>query len=203
MRHGIESRSIWQVIGAVLLTLIALAILYRTKDLVVMLIIFVFFALALIPLVERIHSRRGWKRGAAVGLIYAVGALFVIVMVVFLIPLIVELARAIGENLDDWMDQANAWLQDTFGFSLSDQDVSATSEAGGTAAEGAEDWAKQALGGLLGAFSTGIGLVFSSMTIALFTFYFAADHQRLQKLFLSMFTPATQSNRPVGISTLG
>jgi hypothetical protein len=32
VRHGIESRSIWQVIGAVLLTLLALAILYRAKD---------------------------------------------------------------------------------------------------------------------------------------------------------------------------
>jgi hypothetical protein len=49
-----------------------------------------------------------------------------------------------------------------------------------------------ALGGFIGAFATGIGVVFSAMTIALFTFYFTADHQRIQRLVLSWFAPERQ-----------
>jgi predicted PurR-regulated permease PerM len=155
-----------------------------------MLVISFFFSLAIIPLVERLHSKRGWKRGAAVGAIYAAFAIFVIVMVVFLIPMMVEVAQTIGANWSTWIDNANQWAEDTFSVSLSD--VGPTADAGQDAAGAAEDWAKQALGGFLGVLSTGIGLIFSAMTIALFTFYFAADHIRIQRLVLSMFAPDKQ-----------
>ena len=70
----ISTRSIWQVIGAILLTLVGVILVLRARDLVAMLIISLFFSLALIPLVERLHKRYGWKRGAAVGAIYAAAA---------------------------------------------------------------------------------------------------------------------------------
>jgi predicted PurR-regulated permease PerM len=188
--HEISTKSIWRVIGAVLLTLIGIVMVLRARDLVGMLVISFFFSLALIPLVERLHAKRGWKRGAAVGVVYALGALFMIVMVLFLIPMIVQVAQTIGENWSSWIDRANQWASDTFGISLND--TGPTSEAGQEAAGAAEDWAKNALGTFVGAFSTGIGLIFSAMTIALFTFYFAADHLRIQRLVLSWFNPHHQ-----------
>lgn len=191
VEYKIATKSIWQVIFAVLLTLVGIIVLERARDLVAMLIISIFFALAIIPLVERIHARRGWKRGAAVGVIYALGALFVLVMVIFLIPLMVDVAQLIGSNWSAWMDNINQWAGDTFNVDLRSQ-VDDASGAGEDAASGASDWASQALGGFLGALSTGIGLVFSAMTIALFTFYFAADHQRIMSLFLSMFPEKQQ-----------
>ena len=45
-----------------------------------------------------------------------------------------------------------------------------------------------------GSFATGIGLIFSAMTIALFTFYFTADHQRIEQLVLSMFSRTVRSD---------
>lgn len=183
--YKIATRSIWQVIGAIVLTIIAFEIFDRARDLVVMLIISFFFSLALTPLVERMHKKYGWKRGAAVGVVYALGALFVIVMVIFLIPMIVQVAQTIGDNWSTWMDNLNGWAQDTFGVSL--DDVRDASAAGEDASAAAEDWASRALGGFLGALSTGIGLIFSVMTIALFTFYFTADHQRIQRMILSVF----------------
>jgi predicted PurR-regulated permease PerM len=183
--YRIATRSIWQVIGAIVLTIIAFEIFDRARDLVVMLIISFFFSLALTPIVERMHRKYGWKRGAAVGVVYAAGALFVIVMVVFLIPMIVQVAQTIGDNWSSWMDNLNGWAQDTFGVSL--DDVRDASAAGEDASAAAEDWASKALGGFLGALSTGIGLIFSVMTIALFTFYFTADHQRIQRMVLSLF----------------
>jgi len=188
--HEISTKSIWRVIGAVLLTLIGIVLVLRARDLVGMLVISFFFSLAMIPLVERVHAKRGWKRGAAVGLVYGLGALFMIVMVLFLIPMIVQVAQTIGDNWSEWIDRANKWASDTLGVSLND--VGPTSEAGQEAAGAAEDWAANALGTFVGAFSTGIGLIFSAMTIALFTFYFTADHQRIQQLVLSWFNPKHQ-----------
>jgi predicted PurR-regulated permease PerM len=191
VEYKIAVKSIWQVIFAVLLTIVGVIVLQRARDLVAMLIISIFFALAIIPLVERIHARRGWKRGAAVGVIYAAGALFVLVMVIFLIPLMVDVAQLIGQNWSTWMDNINAWASDTFNVDLQSQ-IDSASSAGEDAADGASGWASEALGGFLGVLSTGIGLVFSAMTIALFTFYFAADHQRILNLFLSMFPEKQQ-----------
>ena len=192
VEYTVSTRTIWRVIAMVLLTLAGLVILDRARDLVGMLIISAFFSLALIPLVERLHRNRGWKRGAAVGVVYAAGALFMIVMVVFLIPMIVQVAQTIGENWSEWIDNANDWLEETFGFSLND--TQATAEAGEEAAGATEDWAKEALGNIVGVFSAGVGLIFSAMTIALFTFYFTADHQRIMRLVLSMF-PAERQER--------
>jgi len=191
VEYKIATKSIWQVIFAVLLTIVGIIVIQRARDLVAMLIISVFFALAIIPLVERIHAKRGWKRGAAVGVIYAAGALFVLVMVIFLIPLLVDVAHLIGDNWSTWMDNINQWASDTFNVDLRSQ-LDDASGAGEDAASGASAWASQALGGFLGALSTGIGLIFSAMTIALFTFYFAADHQRILSLFLSMFPEKQQ-----------
>jgi predicted PurR-regulated permease PerM len=191
VEYKIATRSIWQVIFAVLLTLLGIIVLLRARDLVAMLIISIFFALAIIPLAERIHTRRGWKRGAAVGAIYAAGALFLLVMVIFMIPLMVDVAQLIGGNWSTWMDNLNQWAGDTFNVDLQSQ-LDSASSAGEDAADGASGWASQAFGGFLGALSTGIGLIFSAMTIALFTFYFAADHIRIQELFLSLFPEKQQ-----------
>lgn len=191
VEYQISTRSIWQVIFAVLVTLAGIIVLERARHLVVMLIISVFFALAIIPLVERLHAKRGWKRGAAVGVIYAAGALFLFVMVIFLIPMMVDVAQSIGDNWSTWMDSLNQWLSDTFNIDLKSQLDNATS-AGEDASASAGAWASQAIGGFLGALSTGIGLIFSTMTIALFTFYFAADHHRILNLFLSMLPEKQQ-----------
>ena len=190
VEYTVSTKTIMRVIAMVLLTLAGLVILDRARDLVGMLIISIFFSLALIPLVERLHRNRGWKRGAAVGVVYAAGALFMIIMVVFLIPMIVQVAQTIGDNWSEWIDNANDWLEETFSVSLND--TSSTAAAGEDAAGATEDWAKQALGSVVGVFATGVGLIFSAMTIALFTFYFTADHQRIMNLVLSMFSPSRQ-----------
>jgi predicted PurR-regulated permease PerM len=111
-------------------------------------------------------------------------------MVVFLIPMIVDVAQTIGDNWSTWMDNMNDWAEDTFSVSVSD--IGPATDAGEEAAGATEEWAQEALGNFLGAFSTGIGLIFSAMTIALFTFYFTADHQRIQRLVLSWFSPSRQ-----------
>jgi predicted PurR-regulated permease PerM len=188
--NEVSTRTLWRIVGVGVLVLVGFIVLERARSLVAMLIISFFFSLAMIPLVERLHHKRGWKRGAAVGVIYALGALFMIVMVVFLVPMMVTVAQSIGDNWSTWMDNLNSWAKTTFNVSISD--LKDTNQAGADASSAAENWGKQALGGFLGALGTGIGLIFSAMTIALFTFYFTADHIRIQRLILSWFSPQKQ-----------
>jgi predicted PurR-regulated permease PerM len=188
--NEVSTRTLWRIVGVVVLVFLGFVVLGRARSLVSMLIISMFFSLAMIPLVEKLHKKRGWKRGAAVGVIYALGALFMIVMVVFLVPMMVTVAQSIGDNWSTWMGNLNSWAESTFSVSISD--LKDTNQAGADASSAAENWGKQALGGFLGALGTGIGLIFSAMTIALFTFYFTADHIRIQKLILSWFSPEKQ-----------
>jgi predicted PurR-regulated permease PerM len=188
--NEVSTRTLWRIVGVVVLVFVGFIVIQRARDLVTMLIISIFFSLALVPLVERLHQKRGWKRGAAVGVIYGLGVLFMMVMIVFLVPMMVTVAQSIGDNWSTWMDNINGWAQDNFNVSLSD--IGPASSAGQDAAGAAENWGKQALGGFLGAFGTGVGLIFSAMTIALFTFYFTVDYQRIQRMVLSLFSPEHQ-----------
>lgn len=62
-----------RVIVGVLATLAALWALYQMRALVAMMVISVFFSLALEPGVRWLASRYGWKRGSYVGGIYLAG----------------------------------------------------------------------------------------------------------------------------------
>jgi predicted PurR-regulated permease PerM len=188
--NEVSSRTLWKIVGVGIVVLVGFIMLQRAQNLVSMLVISMFFSLALVPLVERLHQKRGWKRGAAVGVIYGLGVLFMIVMIVFLVPMMVTVAQSIGDNWSTWMDNINSWAKSNFNVSISD--LGATKSAGQDASGAAANWGKQALGGFLGALGTGVGLLFSTMTIALFTFYFTVDYQRIQRMVLSLFAPEHQ-----------
>ena len=57
--------SIWQAIGAVMITLGLLWVASQAWALLWMMIIASFFSLALLPAVNWLHDRKSWSRGAA------------------------------------------------------------------------------------------------------------------------------------------
>jgi predicted PurR-regulated permease PerM len=61
-----------------------------------------------------------------------------------------------------------------------------------TTQEFLKQWSDKAAGQAAGVVSAGVGLLFNLLTIATFTFYFAAGFPRLQRSFLSWFKPSTQ-----------
>ena len=63
----ITTGTIWRAVAIVLATLAALWALGQMRSLVMMLVVSLFFALALTPGVNYLHAKRGWRRGAAVG----------------------------------------------------------------------------------------------------------------------------------------
>jgi len=182
--------TIWKVIGAILITLLALWAAGQMSTLLSMLAISFFFSLALQPAVMWLVERYGWKRGAAVGVIYLAGFVASAIMIVVLIPAIAQLANGIGDKGATWLTDASLWIEKTFNVNIwtpgtGEQMAQETSDA-------LLNWAKGAFGNLLGFATSGIGLIFNLATIAMFTFYFTADAPKLQRTVLSHMSPENQ-----------
>jgi len=187
----VDPKSVWKIIGAILVTMLALWVIEAASHLLVMLALSFFFSLALQPAVLRLTSRYGWRRGSAVGVIYLAGFAAVGLMLFVLIPAMVDLAQAIGSHASEWVTNIATWAEDTFGIVVSD------SVTGGEWMEEIDDkvieWAQDGgIGSILGIAGSSLSFVFDMATIAMFTFYFTADAQRLQRTVLSLVKPENQ-----------
>ncbi len=180
--------SIWRVILYVLITIVLVWMAGQARSLLSMVVISFFFGIALIPGVNWLHQKWGWKRGAAVGFIYLAGMIFMALLVMVLFPAIVQFADAIRGGLPDWLNSIDAWALDTLGIDLWEQSTGDNVAAGTTNA--IAEWGDEILGAATGLATTTVALIFNLATIAMFTFYFAADAPRIQRLFLSRMSPA-------------
>jgi predicted PurR-regulated permease PerM len=190
LKIEVEGRIVWQAIAAVLATLVLLWALNQARGIVSMVAISFFFSLALDPAVRRLTARFGWRRGAAVGVVYVGGTLFVFLLIAVLIPTLAELAKSVGENGAQWINNMSEFANDNLGFEVTGVE---------TAADLAEntdivlsEWADEVFGTVLGVATSGIGLIFNLATIAMFTFYLTADAPRVQQAVLRLFTSETQ-----------
>jgi predicted PurR-regulated permease PerM len=188
-RVEIAGRTVWQVIGAILLTIVLLRAAAAARSLLAMVAIAFFFSLAMDPAVSMLNRRRGWRRGAAVGAVYAAGVAFVVLLVALLIPALKTLADAIALSADDWVANLNAWTNETFGVPVASGDIASGAAQGG---ELVAEWGDEAFGAVLGIASAGAAFVFNMATIAMFAFYFTADAPRVKATVLKLFSPATQ-----------
>ena len=189
-RIQFTGKTIWQVIGAVLLTLGGLWAMGQMRTLLWMLILSFFFSLALQPGVNWCVQRYGWRRGSAVGAIYGLGFLAGALLILILIPAIAQLAQSIGESGSEWIATGSAWLSDTFGVEFPSQGTG--EDISQSTSQILEDWAKGAVGNLVGLATSGVAFIFNLATIAMFTFYFTADAPRFQRTVLSHMSPESQ-----------
>ena len=186
----ISGKFIWQAIGAVLATLLLLWAISEARGLVSMIAISFFFSLALEPGVRRLTERFDWRRGSATGVIFLVGALFVVFMVVVLIPAIAELASVIGERGAEWLTNVSDALNENLGI-----EVGTASSAADIAQEtdlALRDFADNVFGAALDVAKSGVSLIFNMATIGMFTFYLTADAPRVRNAVLRLFSPESQ-----------
>ena len=158
----------------------------EARGLLGMLVISVFFALAIIPGVNSLQRRFGIRRGAAVGIMYLIALLTVTLLVAVLIPAIVTFAETVQQDIAGWLDNFNSWAQNTLGTGeVSSDAVSANVD---------EFMARLASWGssVFGLVTSGIGFVFDLATIACFTFYIAADFPKIRRAFLTRMPPDRQ-----------
>lgn len=179
-------RSAVRAVVVVVATIVLLALVRRLHTLIALVAISLFAALAIEPLVRRIRTRTGWPRGAAVGIVYASGVVFVGFLLAIVLPSAVRLAEVVAADGGEWLQRLNDWSSTRLGVPITDADAAAgpVSDTATTAAA----FGRRALGIV----AAGASLVFTMATIALFTFYLSADMPRLQRSILSLFGPAAQ-----------
>ncbi|HSK97653.1 MAG TPA: AI-2E family transporter [Euzebyales bacterium] len=188
LRIEIAGQTIWQVIGAILLTIVLLRAASAASGLLSRVALAFFFSLALDPAVRWLRNRYGWRRGAAVGVIYLAGVLFIAFLVFILVPAIGQLADRIAQHGDEWIARLDAWSSENLGVPLDERLGAGVASAG----EETGDFAADAFGRLAGIATSGIAMVFNLATVAMFTFYLTADAPRIKRAVLRLFTPAAQ-----------
>jgi len=168
------------------LTALAVAMAVAARGLLGMLVISTFFALAIVPGVNALTARYGMRRGAAVGIVYLIAAMAVVLLVAVLIPAVVTFAHEAQDSVGAWIADLNQWTTDHFGGPIVDGD--ATTEQTNAFLAKVAQWGSS----VFGLVTSGIGFVVDIFTIAAFTFYIAADFPKLRKAVAGRMTPERQ-----------
>ena len=169
------------VAGVLVATGVAAYLLFQIRSLLFMIFDAAFIAVAIEPPVHFLE-KRGWKRGAATGLVFLVGFALFVVFSVALAPLFVGQLNDLIEALPGYIESVSLLAQDWFGLDLS-------TEALQEEAAGLPEIISGAGGTIVGgvvSITTGIAsFLFFALTVALFSFYMVAELPQLQRTILS------------------
>jgi predicted PurR-regulated permease PerM len=176
---------IWRVVFVILITLLLVAMMAKARSLISMLFIAAFFGIAMEPAVNHLHMKRGMKRGAATGLVFAFSALFLIVLTFIMIPGVINVAGQITDSFKNVIPQINDQFGTDFPVSKNDPAFAQTEET-------IKNWLSDHASNIMGFAGTTVGLIFQFFTIAMFAFYFAADAPQIRRAVLRKFPPTQQ-----------
>lgn len=181
-------RRVVTVVAILLLVGAGLWFLDQIADLLFMVFVALFVAVAMEPPVHTL-SKRGWSRGAATGLVFLAAVVLTAIFLIALVPLLVSQVSQLIDGLPRYIESVSTLLGDWFGLEISDADITDQSRA-------AQDWLAENVGSLLGGVvgfgSTVFGFVFFVITVGLFSFYMVAELPKLQQTVLSVLTPERQ-----------
>lgn len=180
-------------IGVVL----AMAIAYGTQwvftsttDFILTMVMAFFIAFAMLPAVDYLSNRRGWRRGAATGVVMLVGSLIAVIFSLAIAQLLLDQIVQLVDAVPGYAQQAVDWVNSTFDQSYSVDDL--VDELGGYD-NVVRAGASTILSGALGFTSTAVGMFFRALTMGLFVFYILADLPKLRKTLLGHLNPRSQA----------
>ncbi|OQR58810.1 AI-2E family transporter [Streptomyces maremycinicus] len=147
-----------------------------------------FLALAIEPAVSRMAAR-GMRRGLATFLVFF-GLLIVAAGFFTLLGSMLagQIIRMI-EGFPDYLDSVINWVNTTFHTELRRVDI----QEGLLHSDWLRKYAQNSAAGVLDVSTQVLGGLFKLLTIALFSFYFAADGPRLRRALCSVLPPARQA----------
>ncbi|QJT04546.1 AI-2E family transporter [Streptomyces asoensis] len=147
-----------------------------------------FLALAIEPAVSRM-SARGMRRGLATFLV-SFGLLIVVAGFFTLLGSMLagQIIKMI-EGFPEYLDSVINWVNTTFHTDLRRVDI----QEGLLHSEWLRKYAQNSAAGVLDVSTQVLGGLFRLLTIALFSFYFAADGPRLRRALCSVLPPARQA----------
>ncbi|MEU7215459.1 AI-2E family transporter [Nocardia iowensis] len=158
--------------------------LTRLQGLLTILLVSLFLAFAIEPAVNWL-ARRGMRRGPATGVVFLVLAVIVVGFFWTLGSLLIDQVTTLVNNAPQYADQGIDWANRTFKTHLSGTDIEKYTS----------NWSKYLEGMAGNAWDIGtktIGVVFQSLGVLLFTYYFAADGPRFRNAVCSLLPPRRQ-----------
>lgn len=183
--------------GALAVVAAAAWLAWNLRNLLIMVFVSIFVAVAFEPPVHTLE-KRGWRRGAATGVVFLAAFVLIVGFLWLLAPLFVGQIRQLIESTPDFVNAVVEFLRDELGFEITDIDPEMAGEdaigylqsVGGTLA-----------GGVLGLTAGVIGFLVFATTVALFSFYMIAELPKLQRTVLSTM-PESQQRRAMYIWNL-
>lgn len=167
---------------------VALWLFLKLQNLIMLLLISLFLALALEPAVNWLHRHR-WPRGPATGAVMLVVLTLAVVFFSLLGSMLVGQILAFVSEIPAMVRSALRWVNTTFDTSYSPTTLlNEISSVSGLV----EQYATGIANNVWGAGTTLLVLLFNALTIALFTFYLCADGPRFRRVICSVLPPRTQ-----------
>ena len=167
-------------VGAIAV-LVVRELFHQLSDFLILLVISLFLALAIEPAVNRLAAR-GWKRGAATGLMLFSVFVAVISFGAAIGTLVATQTRDLINNRDQYVTDIVVFINDTFGSSINPQSwIKALSDPNGSLNNFFTNQQDRVVGLSLGALS---GLL-QILSVTLFTFYLISDGPRLRRALCS------------------
>ncbi|WP_345663894.1 AI-2E family transporter [Streptomyces venetus] len=161
---------------------------HQLTSLLINILIAFFLALAIEPAVSWMASR-GIRRGLATFVVFIgviiVGAGFVTLLGSILADQIIKLI----EGFPEYLDSVIHWINTHFNTDLKRVDI----QEGLLRSDWLRNYVQNSATGVLDVSAQVIGGLFQLLTIALFSFYFAADGPRLRRAICSVLPPARQA----------
>ena len=164
-----------------------LFVLDRLSTFISILIVSLFLSFALEPAVSYL-AKRGWRRGAATGLIFVLMLLAFSLIVALIVPAIVTGVSQLVSSAPELVSRLADWLR-PLGINIS-QDQLTTEIRNNAQTLGTQ--ATKLAGGIVSITSTVLGGLFRVATIGLFTFYMVAEGPKLRRVICSALPPARQ-----------
>jgi predicted PurR-regulated permease PerM len=180
------------VIG--LLSLVHL--LARLRGLFILALISFFLSCALEAPVNQL-ARRGWRRSRATAAVFA-GALAVVATFAWLMgQLVVRQVTSLSDQLPEYARAAANLVDERFQTHLSYEDVTAQL----TGHDGLAQFGGQFAGNVVGVSTSVAGLLFQTLSVALFTYYLTVDGPRLRH-WLCTLMPANRQREFMRLSDI-
>lgn len=163
-------------------------LLSRLRALIMVLLISLFLAFAIEPAVNWLAARRV-RRGLATALIFLIVAVIADGFIAVLGSLLVNQARMLIDGLPGYADSLIIWINRTFHTDLSEQKIFAS-------LPGVSGQLGQQVSGLAGNVwgigATALSVVFQTLGVVLFTFYFAAQGPQMRRAVCGLLPPGRQ-----------
>ena len=177
------------LVGAALAVLAIRWLAHELSSFLTIILMALFLSFALEPAVQWLVNR-GWKRGAATGLMLGLVFLSGVFLLALILPAVVTGFKQLIDNAPQLVDRFVGWLHLIGIKNVSTDNLITELQQN---ADKVVVAAQGIAGGLIIGVATSIlGALFKVATVGLFTFYFVAEGPRLRRAILSMTPPDRQ-----------